>query len=106
MEGASTVASHPWSWASTGVGDPTMPVPSGVSWAAQMDAGTSTRPSLDFQYRYTVPSPSTNGCGSMDPPRPVWQMSGPEDVSTNGPTGEADVAMEMHSSPVAATSVA
>ena len=41
----------------------------------------------------------------MDPPRLAWQMSGPEEESVDGPAGLAELATEMHSSPVAATSV-
>ena len=71
-----------------------------------MDAGTVDWPVFDFQYRYSEPLASTKGWGSIDPPRLVWQMNGAEELSMKGPVGSVAVANEMHSSPVAITSVA
>ena len=106
MSGPSTVVSHAWSWASTAIGDDASAMPSGASSAAQMKAGCDDWPAFDFQYRYGAPDPSTKGWGSMDPPKLVWHINGTKDVSMNGPAGSAAVAIEMHCSPVAATSVA
>ena len=106
MSGASTVDSQGWSWESTDCGDDASDKPSGESSAAQMVAGTVEAPEFDFQSRYTMPSASTNGWGSIDPPRPLWQMKGATELSVNGPVGCAEVAMEMHSSPVPTISVA
>ena len=106
MSGPSTVDSHAWSWVSTARGDDASDMPSGASSAAQREDGSDDWPAFDFQYRYSAPDPSTNGWGSMDPPRLVWQMSGAREVSMNGPVGSSAVATEMHCAPVAATSVA
>src|ERR1700681_1129545 len=106
MAGPSTVDSHPWSWPRPGGGDDDNDRPSGESNAAQMMAGTANSPEFDFQYRYAVPLMSTRAWGSMDPPRLSWQMTGAEEVSVNGPVGVFEVAIEMHSPPVDATSVA
>ena len=42
----------------------------------------------------------------MEPPSDFWHSSGPVDLSMKGPPGAADVATEMHSSFVPATSTA
>ena len=107
MDGPSTIgSSHGWSARMSSPGWPCTDRPSGDSRSAQMRVGSPARvPSL-FHTSQGVPSASTNGLGSIEPPRSSWQMKGPLDVSTNGPCGRRLTASEMHCLPVAACRVA
>ena len=60
----------------------------------------------DFHSRYGVPSLATKTDGSMEPPSDFWHSSGPVELSMKGPPASSDVATEMHSSLVPATSTA
>jgi hypothetical protein len=46
--------------------------------------------------------PSVKRCGSIEPPSPAWQTSGPVPRSWNGPSGRSATATEMHWRPTSA----
>src|SRR6516164_5919373 len=106
MSGASMVpCSQPWSAASNveGVAPGANAVPTESSGSAQI---LEEPASLDFHARYVVPLASVKVEGSIEPPSALWHSSGAVELSTNGPRGLVEVATEMHSVAVRATSTA
>ncbi len=69
-----------------------------------MRAGCADPPSLDFQTNHGLPVVgSMNGLGSIAPPRPAWQMSGPLEESVKAASvglSALVVATERQSKPV------
>src|SRR5437763_10674090 len=95
MCGSSTVVSHGWftlSFAITDCGAAVRLSPSALIGAAHTSDTAGDEPSLFFQWSHARPSPSTNGCGSIEPPAGTWHCNGPVDVSANGPVGVDEVA--------------
>src|SRR4051794_3062341 len=85
---------------------PATPVPSALSGATHTLLTSAVEPSLFFQCSHGLPSASTNGWGSIEPPMSSWQMIGPLDVSANGPVDDDDVATVMHHRPADCTRAA
>src|SRR4051794_34117629 len=91
MCGLSTVFCPGWftsSLAITSTPGPARDAPSPFSGAAHTRDTAGEDPSLFFQCSHGLPSASTNGIGSIEPPRSAWQTSGPADESVNGPAGD------------------
>jgi len=83
-----------------------MVAPSLPSGATHTLLTSAVEPSLFFQWSHGLPSASTNGIGSIDPPWSSWQIIGPPDASMNGPMGEPPIATLMHHLPADATRAA
>ena len=83
------------SWVRSIAGRPVTAVPVASRRWAQMRVGSrSGIPSL-FQSSQREPSRSTNGLGSIDPPRSGWHITGCGAGSRNGPLAEGAVAAPM-----------
>jgi hypothetical protein len=71
-------------------------VPSAVSCRDHRRVGVLPTTPSDFQIRYGVPvAGSMKGSGSIEPAGSASHTSGPLLRSTNGPSGELEVAREM-----------
>jgi len=83
---------------------PTSDIPSALSCWDHSWAGWSEPPSFDFHTKKACPVVgSTNGLGSMAPPRLGWHSNGPDESSVKvASVGESApaVATERQSSPV------
>src|SRR4051794_30033160 len=84
------------SWVRVTVGVPVGVRASGDSGTTQRRDGDPTAFSSLFHDNQRLPSASVNTWGSIEPPSSLWQTGADRSSSTNGPSGRADVAREMH----------